>query len=161
MGRPVSITRPICLMDYPPYPHPSNSLPPISFLYLFSFVLQEQKHTHTQLLILQIYNNNQNLSYKSCNNFKSIIFIFIIYAILKLAESQNVDCLVLSAFGCGAFRNPPNTVAKLFMEYLAHFSFKKVVFAIIDNTLIGRTTSNYKIFKSVLSGQRASSLNPA
>ena len=57
--------------------------------------------------------------------------------------------------------NPPNTVAKLFMEYLAHFSFKKVVFAIIDNTLIGRTTSNYKIFKSVLSGQMASSLNPA
>lgn len=74
-----------------------------------------------------------------------------IYAILKLAESQNVDCLVLSAFGCGAFRNPPNTVAKLFMEYLAHFSFKKVVFAIIDNTLIGRTTSNYKIFQKEFS----------
>ena len=47
--------------------------------------------------------------------------------------------------------NPPNTVAKLFMEYLAHFSFKKVVFAIIDNTLIGRTTSNYKIFQESFS----------
>lgn len=73
-----------------------------------------------------------------------------IYSILKVAELQNVDCLVLSAFGCGAFRNPPQYVARLFRECLAHFHFKKVTFAIIDNTLIGRTTSNYKLFKTVL-----------
>ena len=43
-----------------------------------------------------------------------------INAILCIAEMHNHRVLVLSAFGCGAFRNPPYHIACLFrqVEYL-------------------------------------------
>ncbi len=54
--------------------------------------------------------------------------------ILEAAMSKEVDCLILGAFGCGAFRNDPNLMAKAFADLLigdqyAKF-FEKVVFAI-------------------------------
>jgi uncharacterized protein (TIGR02452 family) len=43
----------------------------------------------------------------------------------------------LSAFGCGAFKNPPHHMAQIFKEVLAEpdfvTRFKTVVFAIIDD----------------------------
>ena len=60
-----------------------------------------------------------------------------IRTILRISGKYNHDCLVLSAFGCGAFCNPPKHVAKLFkevlqeVEFAAHF--KLVVFSIIDD----------------------------
>jgi uncharacterized protein (TIGR02452 family) len=60
-----------------------------------------------------------------------------IRTILRIGGEFNHDCLVLSAFGCGAFRNPPGHMAKLFKEVFneAEFRdrFKLVVFAIIDD----------------------------
>lgn len=60
-----------------------------------------------------------------------------IRTILRIAGEFNHDCLVLSAFGCGAFKNPPHHVAKLFKEVFSESEFKNrfrlVVFAIIDD----------------------------
>lgn len=65
-----------------------------------------------------------------------------------LVLGQGYDCLILSAFGCGAYHNPPEFVAEMFYELLVTENwgcrFQKVVFAII-NDRNGR--SNYEVFR--------------
>jgi uncharacterized protein (TIGR02452 family) len=60
-----------------------------------------------------------------------------IRTILRICGAFNHDCLVLSAFGCGAFGNPPNHMAKLFKEVFNEDEFqgrfKTIVFAILDD----------------------------
>lgn len=60
-----------------------------------------------------------------------------IRTILRICGEFNHDCLVLSAFGCGAFKNPPHHMAKLFKDVFneAEFKdrFKLIVFAILDD----------------------------
>lgn len=54
--------------------------------------------------------------------------------IFEVACTNKVDVLILGAFGCGAFMNPPNIVAKAFCEVIEEndykLFFKKIVFAI-------------------------------
>ena len=61
-----------------------------------------------------------------------------IRTILRIAASHGHDSLVLSAFGCGAFANPPRHMASLFREVFAEAEFggyfKTVVFSIIDDS---------------------------
>ena len=47
--------------------------------------------------------------------------------ILDVAKQQGVDVLILGAWGCGAFRNPEDVMARVFHEQLKHYDFKKVV----------------------------------
>jgi len=59
-----------------------------------------------------------------------------IRTILNIALEHGHDSLVLSAFGCGAYGNPPEHMAKLFhniicKEYVG--CFKHIVFAIIED----------------------------
>ncbi len=58
-------------------------------------------------------------------------------AILRIAAHQGNDALVLSAFGCGAFRNPPGHTARLFQEVFEEpefaGAFALVVFAILED----------------------------
>ena len=60
-----------------------------------------------------------------------------IKAILYAAERSECDTIMLSAFGCGAFRCPPTHVALIFrQEILANtmvYSRKKIIFAILDD----------------------------
>jgi uncharacterized protein (TIGR02452 family) len=60
-----------------------------------------------------------------------------IRTILRIAWKYNHDSLVLGAFGCGAFGNPPNHVAELFKAVFSEFEFinkfKVVVFAILED----------------------------
>lgn len=60
-----------------------------------------------------------------------------IRAILNIALVNNHDSIVLSALGCGAFRNPPEHIAELFKEVLSEEKYKKsfkvIVFAIIED----------------------------
>ena len=60
-----------------------------------------------------------------------------IRTILRIAGKYEHNCLVLGAFGCGAFANPPNHMALLFKEVFSEeeFSgfFKSLVFAILDD----------------------------
>ena len=65
------------------------------------------------------------------------IFTAQIKNILEVAAANHVDILVLGAFGCGAFRNPPELVAEAFRELLVDKGygrfFEKTVFAIKKN----------------------------
>jgi uncharacterized protein (TIGR02452 family) len=60
-----------------------------------------------------------------------------IRTILRIAGKYKHDCLVLGAFGCGAYANPPNHMAELFKEvffeeeFIAKFKF--IVFAIFED----------------------------
>ncbi len=59
-----------------------------------------------------------------------------IRTILRIAEEHAHDSLVLGAFGCGAFKNPPTHIAKLFHEIIdSEFKgkFKKICFAILED----------------------------
>jgi uncharacterized protein (TIGR02452 family) len=57
--------------------------------------------------------------------------------ILRVAGTRGHDSLVLGAFGCGAFRNPPAHIAALFHEVFGEEEFRDkfrlVVFAIISD----------------------------
>jgi uncharacterized protein (TIGR02452 family) len=58
-----------------------------------------------------------------------------IKSIFEIAKEREHDSLVLSAFGCGAFGNPPQHIAELFKQAIETFGylydFKYIAFAII------------------------------
>lgn len=58
-----------------------------------------------------------------------------------MAAANNVDILVLGAFGCGAFNNPPELVADVFRQLLIDMSygkyFKKVIYPYCTPEMIG------------------------
>lgn len=60
-----------------------------------------------------------------------------IRTIFRIGLVHSHDSLILGALGCGAFRNPPRHVARLFHEVLEEPEFKnkyrKIVFAILDD----------------------------
>ena len=70
--------------------------------------------------------------------------------ILEVAAANDVDVLVLGAFGCGAFNNPPDLVAEAFYKLLVDKGygrfFKKIVFAIKKND---SRNSNLEAFRTV------------
>ena len=63
--------------------------------------------------------------------------------VLDVAAANKVDVLILGAFGCGAFRNEPEYVAKYFHEFLKNHHFEKVIFAIPRSV----NNINYHTFK--------------
>lgn len=71
--------------------------------------------------------------------------------ILEAAADNDVDTVVLGAFGCGVFRNPPDLVAECFKEVLVtngyYRYFKRVVFAIVNASIFDR---NFGIFEQTL-----------
>lgn len=84
------------------------------------------------------------------------IFTRRIKAILDIAIDNKVDVLVLGAFGCGAFKNPPKLVARIFKEQLESKTkngisykecFDEVVFAIRKRN--GRENENFEIFNAI------------
>ena len=68
--------------------------------------------------------------------------------ILSCAAFHMNDTVILGAFGCGAFKNPPEIVAsaykKVIDENFTH-TFKHIEFAVY----CGRDDTNYQVFKSV------------
>ena len=70
--------------------------------------------------------------------------------ILETALANDVDILILGAFGCGAFHNPPELVASVFRRLLVGGGyaayFKKVVFAIKKS---GEPCANLEAFRKV------------
>ena len=52
--------------------------------------------------------------------------------ILDVAASQHVDVLILGAWGCGAFRNPIDVVARVFRTLLENYHFETVEFALCE-----------------------------
>lgn len=79
-----------------------------------------------------------------------------IRSILRIAVLNGHTRLVLGAFGCGAFSNPPKHVSMLFKEVLEstefRHAFEEVCFAILDDKNTGRKHNpegNYKPFLDI------------
>lgn len=65
------------------------------------------------------------------------VFIKRMEYVLQIANQQNIETLILGAWGCGVFRNDPKEVATLFMNVIKEKysnAFKKIVFAIRDSS---------------------------
>ncbi|CAF0972161.1 unnamed protein product [Didymodactylos carnosus] len=82
--------------------------------------------------------------------------------IFAIAYHQKHNCLVLSALGCGAFKNPPKHVALIFKSVIEQYAgfFKSIHFAIIDDHNAGRRHNregNYDPFKEILHNMRVKS----
>lgn len=72
--------------------------------------------------------------------------------ILDIAKAEKEDVVILGAFGCGAFSNPPEIVAEamqiLLQEY--KYDFKTIEFAVFCTP---RDTRNYTVFKNYILGE--------
>ncbi len=66
--------------------------------------------------------------------------------ILDIAHINKAEVLILGAFGCGAYNNPPALVAKVFKELIKNYNFKIVEFAVY----VGSDTTNYDVFNEIL-----------
>ena len=79
-----------------------------------------------------------------------------ILLILKSAADYEVDTLILSAFGCGAYSNPPDIVAQIFAHALSRVprsAIPLVLFAILDDhNAVGYHCpfGNYMPFRALL-----------
>eukprot|EP00933_Yihiella_yeosuensis_P040042 TRINITY_DN34260_c0_g1_i2.p1 TRINITY_DN34260_c0_g1~~TRINITY_DN34260_c0_g1_i2.p1 ORF type:complete len:333 (+),score=67.25 TRINITY_DN34260_c0_g1_i2:26-1024(+) len=75
-----------------------------------------------------------------------------ISALLGILEAEGYEDVILGAWGCGAFRNPPQVVAGLFKDALKgpfYGSFRRVVFAVLDRPdWVGE--NNYEVFSQEL-----------
>lgn len=69
--------------------------------------------------------------------------------ILETAVDNAAEVLVLGAFGCGAFKNPPNIVSEAFREVICEQGyrayFKKIVFAIRSSDVRDK---NFSVFSA-------------
>ena len=50
--------------------------------------------------------------------------------ILDVAAKEKNDVLILGAWGCGAFKNPIEIIARIFVDLLRNYNFKSVEFAL-------------------------------
>lgn len=82
------------------------------------------------------------------------VFYHRILNILEVAIANDVDSIVLGAFGCGAFNNPPGLVAEAFYRVLVEKQyrnyFRRIVFAIKKND---RKNTNLQAFRMVLTAE--------
>ncbi|CAF1117327.1 unnamed protein product [Adineta steineri] len=85
--------------------------------------------------------------------------------IFAIAFHHKHDSLVLSALGCGAFKNPPSHVAELFQSVIEQYAgfFRLITFAILDDHNAGRhfnPEGNFRPFQTILDGMVATPLLP-
>ena len=68
--------------------------------------------------------------------------------ILSIAKQEKEDVVILGAFGCGAFQNPPEVVAEAFEKVIQEFmfDFQVIEFAVYCTP---RETKNYDTFFSI------------
>lgn len=71
--------------------------------------------------------------------------------IMEVAASHDVEVLILGAFGCGAFRNNPEVVAKAMKDAVANFrnAFKEIEFAVYCPP---KDPTNYNVFNKAFRG---------
>ena len=66
--------------------------------------------------------------------------------ILDVASKENVQVLILGAFGCGAFQNPPEVVSSIFARLIRKYDFEIVEFAVFCRD----DTKNFDVFQKRL-----------
>lgn len=69
--------------------------------------------------------------------------------VMEIAASNGNEVIILGAFGCGAFSNPPETVAAAMKTVVQEYrhKFKTIEFAVYCSP---RDDSNYQIFQRIL-----------
>ena len=69
--------------------------------------------------------------------------------ILNIAKENGNEVVILGAFGCGAFQNPPEIVAEAYRELIKEFegAFETVEFAVYCSP---KDLTNYEVFKKKL-----------
>ena len=84
------------------------------------------------------------------------------HTILRVAFSHNHQTIIMGAIGCGAWKNPPDDVARCFMEVFREGEydgcFREIVFAVLEvpnGSYMIRShnrskKTNYEIFKSII-----------
>lgn len=72
-----------------------------------------------------------------------------IQRIFEVAIANKAEVLILGAFGCGAFRNPPELVAEVFAEFTEKYRdcFDVIEYAVYHTE---REMANYMIFKEAM-----------
>lgn len=72
--------------------------------------------------------------------------------ILSIAAARENEVVILGAFGCGAFQNPPEVVAKAMKKVIGEFcrNFRVIEFAVYCAPWDER---NYAVFQNVLAGK--------
>ena len=78
-----------------------------------------------------------------------------IRVLFRAASEAACDVCVLSAFGCGAFGNPPEEVARLFREEMRDVAVECVVFCVVDDHNARRRHNprgNFKVFEEIFAG---------
>lgn len=66
--------------------------------------------------------------------------------VFEVAKQEQVDVLILGAWGCGAFHNPPEIIAEVFKTLCQEYHFDTIEFAIDANR---KPNSNYDVFREV------------
>ncbi len=71
--------------------------------------------------------------------------------ILQIAAARGNEVVILGAFGCGAFHNPPDVVAKAMASVTAEYqrNFRQIEFAVYCSP---QDSENYWAFKRALNG---------
>ncbi|UJR06729.1 hypothetical protein I4U23_011018 [Adineta vaga] len=74
-----------------------------------------------------------------------------------IAHQHGHNCLILSALGCGAFKNPPEHIALIFKSVIIQYAgfFQNIIFSIIDDHNTGNQMNpngNFLPFQKVLDG---------
>ena len=69
--------------------------------------------------------------------------------IFQVAIANKAEVLILGAFGCGAFRNPPDLVSEVFAEFTKKYRY---YFDVIEYAVYhtGRETPNYVAFQNAM-----------
>ncbi|CAF2136304.1 unnamed protein product [Rotaria magnacalcarata] len=85
--------------------------------------------------------------------------------IFAIAYYHKHDSLVLSAIGCGAFKNPPDHIAQLCFSVIQQYAgfFKLITFAIIDDHNAGHHLNpegNVQPFRVAFDGKSVEPLSP-
>jgi len=83
-----------------------------------------------------------------CSEELERIFMKRIEMIFKVAAKHGIEVLILGAFGCGIFRNPPDLVAKAFEKVLQRYisGFQVIEFAVYSSTVHDK---NYRAFAAI------------
>ena len=76
--------------------------------------------------------------------------------ILSIAAMKENDVVILGAYGCGAFRNPPEIVVYAMQQVVEEFRFhfRTIEFAVYCSP---RDEHNYQVFQRILGGQNVES----
>lgn len=71
--------------------------------------------------------------------------------VLEIAWAKENEAVILGAFGCGAFRNPPAVVAQAMKTVVQEYrkKFETIEFAVYCST---QYDTNYRVFQQVLGG---------